>query len=272
MIKEMKDSIIKTITSPNKGTSNELNGEIDQLLGYKLINYLKYEYGSFSDERKKLLEISLVREIVNNTIRNDGQQLTSLDIGCATGRYPLWLSSLGFQSYGYDIEDAALDICREQSKNVANVYFEKRNIITDEVDAEKFNLVTCMMGTFNHIVDEKRILFLEQIKKTLVQDGLFLFSSWNPECLHTNFLQFYTRSEKEFLMNNSISADKMVTLLESLEFEVVSTTHFGFLTDECYNNWGNNISEESMIYLDNELRGLLTNNNAQMYFVAVRKK
>jgi 2-polyprenyl-3-methyl-5-hydroxy-6-metoxy-1,4-benzoquinol methylase len=245
----------------------------NNLFRYKISSYIKYEFGCFADEVKKALEKSLVYSYIKQWDRfSSSDKLLSLDIGCATGRYPSWLASLGFFAYGYDIEDAAIKICRERTSSLANVRFEKRNILIDEVEREKFDLVTCMMGTFNHIPLDKRQMFLKKIYDTLTPRGLLLFSSWNPECPYLDYLQFYSRKEREHLNQNLTRSDEIAALLEVCNLRLGAIEHFCFLPNECYHSWEGELNMENFMEIDRDLKGKLSSTSSQMYLVLAKKE
>ena len=83
IIKHLEDDDIHKIFSntPKQSTS--------EILNYGMIKYIKYEYANPADQIKKILEKNKVEKILlNRDLPADGKPI-SLDIGCATCRYPL---------------------------------------------------------------------------------------------------------------------------------------------------------------------------------------
>lgn len=242
-------------------------------VNYQYETYFKYEYGSFSDEVKKVLEKNIVENKVNNLIKeNNKERLFSLDVGCATGRYPLWFLSKGFNAYGYDIEESSIQICNYRKGNMENIFFENRNILKDKIESNKFHVVTCMMGTFNHIPSNMQKLFLDKIYETLLPGGLLIFSSWNPECSYTEFLQFYNRREKEHLNKNSLLSGKVKDILSNSNLLLNSIDHFAYLPNNCYDQWSGDVSKDQFLEIDNSIKKVLSISNSQMYLVTAVKE
>ena len=125
-------------------TSNDKSpvlGAGQRLNHYGTIQYIKYDFGSPADEAKKQLEFGLVEQALHvNGIRHGDV----LDIGCATGRWPIWFSQLGFRSTGYDISVDAIRFCKKKSKTLGldNVNFVQRDILSDEEPIGSFDVVT----------------------------------------------------------------------------------------------------------------------------------
>ncbi|WP_422752157.1 class I SAM-dependent methyltransferase [Micromonospora sp. WMMD708] len=102
----------------------------------------------------------LERDALFHTLAARGQFTgRMLDVGTATGRYPMLFARAGWRSVGLDVADAAVAMAREELR---------RSDITDRVELvcgdirtvtfpdQSFDLVTFMMGTFAHIPDVER--------------------------------------------------------------------------------------------------------------------
>lgn len=240
-------------------------------LTYNLVTYIKYEYATRADETKKLLELDLVRKLLSRFPIMGGH---SLDIGCATGRYPLWLASQGFNATGYDISEEAIDICRKRSANspfASQLAFELKDITKSEVPRNYFTLVTSMMGTFNHIEPNDHLNFITRAYQALAQRGLIILSSWNPTCPYPGFLNFYVREEREKIIRHALSPEELISLLKETGLINVNIEYFCFLPDICYDAWSQEITEEQIIDIDKKLSSALHNRNSQMYLVFGQK-
>ena len=234
-------------------------------LDYGVINYIKYEYPNRSDHAKKILEKNIVEGyLLNSHLPSDGKPV-SLDIGCATCRYPLWLSENGFHAVGYDINDDAIRICQMRAEGNNAVHIEKKNILDHEPEYDRFSLITCMMGTFNHIPMSDQGRFVRWIYDSLKTNGVFIFSSWNRECPYTTHLHFYNREEREYIQRNTRTPDSIETLLKDSGFIVEKSVPISFLPDECYEAWLGEIEEADVINMDQHFLDLLNGTNSQMY-------
>lgn len=252
-------------------TQNKTKTDVTNALDYGVVNYIKYEYPNRSDHAKKILEKNVVEGyLLNAHMPSDGKPV-SLDIGCATCRYPLWLSANGFYAVGYDIDDAAIRICEMRSEGNDNVHIENKNILDHEPEYERFSLITCMMGTFNHIPMADQGHFIRWIYDSLKSNGVFIFSSWNKKCPYTTHLHFYNREEREYIQQNTKTSSSIETLLKDNGFIIEKSVPIGFLPDECYEAWLGEIEESDVINIDQHLLDLLNGTNSQMYvFCAVK--
>ncbi|HTK08300.1 MAG TPA: class I SAM-dependent methyltransferase [Ktedonobacteraceae bacterium] len=240
-------------------------------LDYDLVTYIKYEYATRADETKKLLELDQVQRIL---LRFDITMGRSLDIGCATGRYPFWLASRGFKATGYDISEEAINICQKRSVNSplsTQPMFKLKDITRSEVPSDYFTLVTSMMGTFNHIEPNDRLKFLTRAYQALAQGGLIILSTWNPTCPYPGFLNFYVREEREKIIKCALLPEELLSLLKTVGLINIHVEHFCFLPDICYDAWSPEITEEQIIDVDKKLSLTLHNRNSQMYVIFGQK-
>ncbi len=266
LLEDRNRNEIFSIANQKKGKAS-----FSQSVDYGVVNYIKYEYPSRSDHAKKILEKSAVENYLFNARFPSEGKPVSLDIGCATCRYPLWLSANGFYAVGYDIDDAAIHICKMRSEGDENVCIEKKNILEHDPEYNRFSLVTCMMGTFNHIplVDQHR--FIHWIYESLKSNGMFIFSSWNKECPYTSHLHFYNREEREYIQRNTKMTKGVEDMLKDSGFIVEKAKPIAFLPDECYEAWLGEINELDVLKIDQHLLDLLSGKNSQMYvFCAVK--
>jgi SAM-dependent methyltransferase len=162
------------------------------VLAYNMPDYMKYEHCNIEDEVKKHLEmIALSTQVPLPTIRR------ALDIGTATCRYPRYLELLGVKAAGVDVQPSGF----KYMKSIGSGF---RNFIQgDGADlpfaSESFDLVTCMMGTFDHVPIERRQKFAEHMARVLVPGGWAALGIWNVDCEFQDFISMYTQQEREQL-------------------------------------------------------------------------
>ena len=240
-------------------------------LNYGVINYIKYEYPNYADHAKKILEKNTVDSIIRKLDLVQRSTPWSLDIGCATCRYPLWLSSLGFNAVGYDIDDDAIKICKARAEGNERVTIQKKNILDHPAEADRYSLVTCMMGTFNHVPRSQQSHFVRWVYDSLKVGGAFVFSSWNNDCPYNTHLHFYNRHEREHIRANTQTISETKDVLLEAGFGVDLSCPISYLPDECYDAWLGEVSERKLISIDENFRKTLDYKNAQMHvFGAVK--
>jgi len=241
-------------------------------INYDSRKLLQYEWSDRADHAKKILEKHCIDVLVREFVpRGEPEPLRSLDIGSATGRYPLWFNQNGFHAVGYDISPEAVAMSRLTARGRTNIEFHVRNVLEIEPEPERFAVVTCMMGTLNHIAPDQQGRLFSWVRASLRPGGVFLFSSWNRECPYTSYLRFYTREDQEFIARNTLTADQIVQLAVQSGFEPVGVSPLCFLTDECYDAWMGKLSESDVYALDGYLSRLLQPSDAQMFVTALRR-
>ncbi|KEK22334.1 class I SAM-dependent methyltransferase [Bacillus gaemokensis] len=185
-----------------------------------MIKYDEKRYETYmqlpnADEVKKHLELKSVLNIVNEN-PNISQ---ILDIGTATGRYPILFAKKGYEVTGIDISKEALSVA---SSNIIKEGISDRvnlfQMDATELDfpENSFDLITCMMGTISHVNPDKYEQFLKKVKYLLKPRGFVIISSWDSDCSFTKFLSFYNEQEKIKLKNNSMPAEKFKSLMDSI--------------------------------------------------------
>lgn len=238
---------------------------------YDLVTYLKYEYAPPADEAKKLFEADLMEQVLSRYRINSG---SALDIGCATGRWPMWFSRKGFRAVGFDISPASIQLCKTRAAQAGDnsVRFECRNIVVDQTYFGDYEIITCMMGTFNHVPWDSANQFCRRVFDALVPGGLFVFTSWNPQSPFVHFLSFDGQLAKESLRKNCQPLESLTGLLAGQRFDDIQVVSFCMLPNECYDAWENEFdSIDKLIEADQLLRVRLSSRTAQMFFVTARK-
>ena len=242
---------------------------------YNVVNYLKYQYSNRADHAKKVLELNQINQLLSSMrrvpIRRKSRRPYALDIGCATGRYPLFFAEMGFNAVGYDVTDEAVWFSTQLTSGNPHIHIEKKNILQCAPETDKYALVSCMMGTFNHIETESQKVFVKWIFDSICPGGLFVFSSWNMECMYSSQLYFYTREVKEGIRKNVLSVDEYEHLLRSSGFNLRGVYPACFLPDECYEAWLGEITEQEVVKIDEFLGKFLGSRNAQMFLLAAAK-
>jgi SAM-dependent methyltransferase len=239
---------------------------------YDYARYQRYESAQGADQAKKTLELMSAKRTIDQWNIRGGM---SLDVGCATGRYPIWLASLGFRAVGYDKSEEAIRICNDRARN--NVFrsrltFSTQDIVTCELPAEHFVLITSMMGTFNHLGVSCHHDILTKYYNSLAQGGGLILSCWNPLCMYLDFLSLYGASERQFLLNNSIACATLVDLVKDIGYKTVDWEYYSALPDVCYDSWNTHITDGELSEIDSYL---ITRNGlgqfSQMYLLVARK-
>jgi len=214
----------------DKVFSRGIRSDISQL-DYDIQLFLKYDFGLPEDEMKKFLETVNALTHFRNQLGNPAP-LQSLDIGSATGRYPSLLTRLGFQAHGIDIEERAIEYSRKKTGDAKWPKFTLGDARVLEKYFDRsiaFDVITCMMGTFEHIPIEDQDLLIKSILPRLKPGGVAIISVWDVECPHLSYLSIYDESQKELIRRNSKTRLEMKQLFEKSGFRNVETVPFCLL-------------------------------------------
>lgn len=195
------------------------------MLVYDVQAYARYEVPTPEDWIKKSLELALFEWLVDVTsIRR------SLDIGTATCRYPRYLSRFGADVFGVDISTAGYRYIRPQlAEKVSFVQADARHI---PFSNGSFDLVTCMMGTFNHIRVGDRRGVLGEMARVLSPGGKVVISAWDSECEFQGYLSIYSAEEIDLLRRERIDPKGLEPLLSDAGFARVRRMRFNCFADQ----------------------------------------
>jgi SAM-dependent methyltransferase len=234
----------------------------DSALHYDVPDYRRYESAPVEDNSKKHLEAaSLLAEIDLNVINR------SLDIGTATCRYPILLERLGVQSYGVDLNRNGYDFHRSRGGQFSR--FIQGDGRALPFAAASFDLITCMMGTLNHLAESARSLFLSECYRVLRPGGSAVFGCWDTECPFVSYLTMYSSGQLEQLRANGITQNDLVGIANANGFGQIRLVPFCFFSDRLIRDLGLESSEshdaEMLVDMDFALQGRQGATHGQMY-------
>lgn len=239
-------------------------------LDYTQELFLKYDYALPEDETKKFLEtVNLLY------LTGDFNPAMTLDIGSATGRYPMLMSWLGAKAHGIDIESRAIKYAKRLRES--NQWPKYRVADATKLPFKKpiFSLVTCMMGTFAHIASEEQQNVISQIFKALVPDGCVAISTWDMECEHLAYLSIYNEHQKNTIRKNSPSTSAMKKMLENAGFNSIQIRPFCMLPQVVVYDLGLENLRSGDIQLaaqaDLAVRSLYPNKHGEMFLAFAKK-
>lgn len=261
---EIAINFINEISGTTTNTSNKI-------LNYDTSLYLKYDHLLPEDEVKKKLEMANLL-----TILEDNKQIKlALDIGAATGRYPMMFKKRGIKTIGVDREFDAMMYA--QNKKIDNEFphFSVCDAIELPFNHETFDLITCMMGTFAHFNDEDRAFICKEIIRVLKPGGLLIISTWDIECNYLTYLSMYSNYQKEIIRTNSLTQNAINSLLKEFGMEILYLKPFAFLTDlSSYELKIDEINQNDLrriIEFDLGIRDICQQRHGQMYMVCAQK-
>jgi predicted metal-dependent phosphoesterase TrpH/SAM-dependent methyltransferase len=179
-------------------------------------------YQEFSDplyEKEHEARSANQAKIINNLRKLGARKGKLLDVGCATGGLLEQASSRGFQPYGIELSDWAVEVARKRVLNVLNKTIDEAGF-----KRETFDIVTCI-DVIEH-VDTPREL-VENIKEVLKTGGLLCIVTPDRASFVARLL-----GEKWWHIRNDhiyyFSEETLCLLVESLGFEVLEVKRYGW--------------------------------------------
>ncbi|MFV2088189.1 class I SAM-dependent methyltransferase [Micromonospora sp. LOL_021] len=246
----------------------------DQFAGsvtYRPAWYRDYRQLRGVDEIKKRLERDALLHVLTADGRTCGRML---DVGTATGRYPILFARAGWRTVGLDVADTAVSMARAElsessvADRVEIICGDIRSVALPELS---FDLVTFMMGTFAHIPEFDRLSVLATARSMLASGGLVAISNWNASWPDGRMLSLYGAADREWLSQATPAPEEMITMLDAAGFGDVSLQHLCPFTDAQIDHWINSQGDAP----DRIQEYMLTNNISipgQMYLIVGVKR
>ncbi len=118
---------------------------------------------------------------------------SSLDVGCSTGFHVVMLRRMGVDSSGIDSSPRMIEKAKANAiacgVNVEYILGDMTQL--SKRFSEGFDLITCLGDTLAHIGNKKDVIrTLEEIKKSLNPNGLFIIQSLNYANIIKNKIRF----------------------------------------------------------------------------------
>ncbi len=108
-----------------------------------------------------------------------------LDLGASFGDFLLAFKNLGLECFGAEIDPAGIDACKAKGLKVI-----KADLKSDKLEFNrKFDIITCL-ETIEHFHNPENIL--ENVKKLLAPNGIFVVTTLNWTLTYRNFYHDYT--------------------------------------------------------------------------------
>jgi SAM-dependent methyltransferase len=194
-------------------------------LPYDTVAYLRYEHSPAEDTVKKHLE--MINLVASTDLSQVGR---ALDIGTATCRYPLLFDRMGIGAVGLDQSRAGFEYMRGRGMPFSS--FVNGDGRTLPFASGSFDLVTCMMGTLNHLERVDRVQVLNEAFRVLKFGGVAVCSIWDTSCPYQSFLTMYSTNERLLFRNRPLLAAGLVELLRAAGFVVSDAKRFCCFPDQ----------------------------------------
>lgn len=112
------------------------------------------------------------------------QQMNILDLGCGPGLYTEIFARKGHKVTGVDFSENSINYAKQEAeKNGLDISYLHQNYLELDVPDSSFDLVTLIYTDLGVLNPDERNILLENIKKALKPDGIFIFDVLNDKDL-----------------------------------------------------------------------------------------
>ena len=142
--------------------------------------------------------------------------LKALDFGCGIGRNLGFMEGLGLETYGLEISEEAVNLCKERGFNVS-LYDGKHIPFKDE-----FFDIIISFGVLDHMLFFDAFYLMHELYRILKNEGKMLL------VLHSVFDSNYTKNLKieENIKNIKIEENTFIITREISDFEIGIPQHY----------------------------------------------
>ena len=154
------------------------------------------------------------------------KQGKALDIGCGGGRHAILFAKQGYQSYGVDFSEKAIELAKKDAKDKkVKLNLKVRDILKTDYKKDSFDIIHDT-GCLHHLKKEDWNLYLKNILKLLKKGGyykLFAFSintkfltgkkiekNKNWIVKNNHYTHFFTKKEIKDLFSKHFSIIKIL--------------------------------------------------------------
>ncbi len=125
-------------------------------------------------------EYKIVMDTIKNIALHRGTKLSTLDIGCSSGRYCFALSKLGFNTIGIDISKKAIDFANKKKKQfkLQNLNFKVGEATNLKFKKNSFDLIICI-EVLHHLSNKELKKTFQEIHKVLKPNGILIIDLKN---------------------------------------------------------------------------------------------
>lgn len=125
-------------------------------------NYIK------GGEAWATLSEGIIPSFVEFIEKTEFKKKSALDIGCGTGKYLKYLEEKGFEVYGIDSSEVAVEITKKSLTDSTNI--ENKDIFEFFIPKNKYDLIISI-ATLNHGIKSNIRIIIEGIRKALIVGG-----------------------------------------------------------------------------------------------------
>jgi len=186
--------------------------------------YHSFDHASAADTAKKTLEmVNVFGHLGDRPVA----RMRTLDIGSGTLRYPQALARLGACSVGIDLESSGVvglpaDVRRR---------FVQADGTMLPFGPNTFDLITCAMGTVNHLSARQRGELFAEARRTLVPGGQLAVTAWDPRSLAQDFLAMYSAGDRAALRSGLITREELAGEARAAGLEGIDVSPFAVFPD-----------------------------------------
>ena len=143
----------------------------------------------------------------------------ALELGCGTGNYVIYLSSMGFDATGIDISETAIDIARNSAKNRdVKCTFIVADVLSDMPEVQGSFDFAYDWELLHHIFPPDREKYINNVYRVVTSGGLYLSVCFSEDSPQFGGEGKYRKTPLDTVLYFS-SEEEMISLFQPL-FEI----------------------------------------------------
>lgn len=223
-------------------------------------------------------DVSLMHMGRYNFAKDYAKNKIVLDIACGEGYGSSLFSKESKQVIGVDIDESAITNANEKYRE-DNLLFKIGSVENIPIEDESVDVVASF-ETIEHVDHKTQLIFIEEVKRVLKRDGIFIISTPDREVFGEGFIPFHIRE-----LNKSMFLKILKKHFINIEFygqDVKKYGHWSFIILSRFLHWLVRIDKYKLRYkitslktrlkIDNESKARSVNNNVTRDDVSIPVK
>jgi ubiquinone/menaquinone biosynthesis C-methylase UbiE len=195
-------------------------------------------------------------DTIFNILKPKLAKMKMLDLGVGGGRTTVLFANQVLEYTAIDFSKGMIDSCKEKFKNIipkANFILGDVRLALKEYPSKRFDFVLFSLNGIDYMNNQERTDLMIEIKRILIPNGYFCFSSHNIQCIN-EFTKIKIRLNLFKLIPVLLKHKKFIKKNKA-EFELAKDKDYIIIHDDLY-DFGLNIYYARPIFQIQKLKSL----------------
>jgi 2-polyprenyl-3-methyl-5-hydroxy-6-metoxy-1,4-benzoquinol methylase len=213
--------------------------EYGQSYQAQMLDYY-YQSKEKNDNNTEYVRVELAKNLINKWVLprfspKKPSELTLVDIGCSVGLFAIEFSKMGYNAYGVDFDQAAIDLAKKLNlDDGGSAHFFKMDV-SDWNLVNPIDIALCF-DIFEHLHDDELGAMLFGIKKKLSPNGCIVFHTLPLQYDYLFWNQSKMKIEFPFILslfkNRSPQKFSRLAIFYSMILDILYFIRFGAIHKE----------------------------------------